>query len=302
MKAIMTIGAPASGKSTWARKFIEDKDYAIIERDKVRLRIQQRDGVVDANATEVCWPKWNFKLENEVTDMVRADIVRAAGMGMNIIISDTNLNRKHRDDLVGFLQYHGYVVSFKLFPIEYAEAVKRDLKRTHPVGAQVIAKMIQQFDDQFNPPVFKPESRFKAIMVDIDGTLAHMNGRGPFEWHRVGEDAVDPVVRDLITREAASDVNIILMSGRDSICRKDTEKWLEENGVPYDCLYMRPENDFRPDTEVKREMYFQHVHGEYDVMYVIDDRPIVCRMWRQMGFKVFQVGNPPHRVLMNILR
>lgn len=25
----------------------------------------------------------------------------------------------------------------------------------------------------------------KAIIVDIDGTLAKMNGRGPFEWDRV---------------------------------------------------------------------------------------------------------------------
>lgn len=28
----------------------------------------------------------------------------------------------------------------------------------------------------------------KAIIIDIDGTLALRLGRGPFDWNRVGED------------------------------------------------------------------------------------------------------------------
>jgi hypothetical protein len=53
---------------------------------------------------------------------------------------------------------------------------------------------------------------------------------------------------------------------------------------------MRPEKDNRPDTVVKSEMYEKYIKDKYSILYVIDDRPCVIRMYKRMGFYVLNVG------------
>ena len=55
---------------------------------------------------------------------------------------------------------------------------------------------------------------------------------------------------------------------------------------------MRPNQDQRSDVVVKEELFNSHVRGKYNPWLVIDDRPSVCRMWRSLGLKVLQVGDP----------
>jgi len=54
-------------------------------------------------------------------------------------------------------------------------------------------------------------------------------------------------------------------------------------------LFMRTTNDSRPDTIVKREIFEEHVKPHYNAEYIIDDRPSVCQMWRDLGLTVLQV-------------
>lgn len=126
----------------------------------------------------------------------------------------------------------------------------------------------------------------------VDGTLAKMNGRSPFEWHRVSEDTPNYFVVDIVRALYKDGYRIVVMSGRDGVCYDDTKQWLVNNNIPFDHLLMRAKNDQRPDTIIKEELYWQHVDKAYAVKFVIDDRPKVCRMWRAKGFEVLQVGNP----------
>lgn len=132
----------------------------------------------------------------------------------------------------------------------------------------------------------------KAIMCDIDGTLAHgiMVTRKPYEWHKVDTDTLDETVADLLGALYADGYKIILMSGRDSVCRGRTQDWLHLNSVLYDDLFMRAEGDNREDSVIKRELYDQNVRGKYDVRFVLDDRNRVVDMWRSLGLKCFQVA------------
>lgn len=133
-----------------------------------------------------------------------------------------------------------------------------------------------------------------AVIFDIDGTLAHMNDkRGPFDWKRVGVDDVDLIVRHLLWSLAKSGHKIVLMSGRDSICREETIKWCIENNIQFDHLAMRPNRDYRKDSIVKEELFYEHVAPYYNVLAVVDDRPQVVKMWYEIGIpKVICVGNP----------
>lgn len=132
----------------------------------------------------------------------------------------------------------------------------------------------------------------KAIMCDIDGTLAHgiMVTRKPYEWHKVDTDSYDDAIGTLIGLYHREAYTIILMSGRDSSCRELTEDWLKRHGVRYDHLYMRAQGDNRPDNEIKAELYRAHIEGKYHVEFVLDDRNRVVKTWRDLGLRCFQVA------------
>lgn len=133
----------------------------------------------------------------------------------------------------------------------------------------------------------------RAVLVDIDGTLAlRRRGpgeRSPFDWGRVGEDLPNKPVVELVKLIAAGsrDMRVILVSGRDEVCRDRTVMWLDAQSIEFDDLFMRRRKDNRPDTIVKREIYEREIADSYDVAFVIDDRPTVIDMWRELGLFVF---------------
>lgn len=131
----------------------------------------------------------------------------------------------------------------------------------------------------------------KTIIVDIDGTLALKGDRDPFDWQSVGNDQVNTPIKWLVQSFVRSHIKIILFSGRDESCRELTEHWLGGHGIPYDELYMRPAGDHRKDTIVKREMYDKHIAGIHEVVFVLDDRDQVVKMWREeLGITCLQVA------------
>ena len=133
----------------------------------------------------------------------------------------------------------------------------------------------------------------QAIIVDVDGTLADMRGvRGPFEWDKVSQDKphqdIIDLVKDLYNLEK---YKVIITTGRDGICEKDTRQWLLDHGVFFDEFYIRKAGDFRKDSVIKSEIYIDHIRPKYDIKYVIDDRDQVVNMWRDIfGLRVLQVA------------
>ena len=150
---------------------------------------------------------------------------------------------------------------------------------------------------------FTPGKR-KAIIVDIDGTVALRNNRSPFDYARVGEDSVDHrmahLLRNLICE--CEEYDVFFVTGREAVdnCREDTIKWINDNiyshtwegimGPEYNWkLFMRDEGDHRSDEIVKKEIYENHIAPYYDVVCVFEDRNRVVKMWRGLGLLVAQV-------------
>lgn len=141
------------------------------------------------------------------------------------------------------------------------------------------------------PDPAAPDGRVRAALIDIDGTLAERGNRSPFDWSRVGEDQPRPAVIELVqTIATAGRHRIILLSGRDEVCRVQTEMWLSAQGVPFDELHMRPRKDNRKDSILKEELYRTRIEGRYLVAFVVDDRDQVVKMWRSLGLDCFQVA------------
>jgi hypothetical protein len=129
-----------------------------------------------------------------------------------------------------------------------------------------------------------------AWIVDVDGTLALLSGRSPYAWHRVGEDAPNPPVIELVRALRAAGNAIVVVSGRDGVARAATLAWLDRHGIPHDVLLLRARGDARRDSVVKREIFDRSIRHVWQVRGVLDDRDQVVRMWRGLGLTCAQVA------------
>jgi hypothetical protein len=127
-------------------------------------------------------------------------------------------------------------------------------------------------------------------IFDIDGTLAIMKNRDPYDWANVKNDALNLSVFRCLQALRQSGCKIAIFTGRDGCCEDLTKEWLSEYGVGYDYFAIRPTGDKRPDDIVKLEMFeeMQAKHKFY-VLGVFDDRDKVVKMWRERGLQCFQV-------------
>ena len=130
----------------------------------------------------------------------------------------------------------------------------------------------------------------QAVLCDLDGTLAHLNGRSPYDASTCLDDLVNMPVAHIVQTYAGLGVYVILVSGREARYRKPTERWLQKHNIPYHALHMRPTRDYRKDAVIKTELYRSHLEGAYSVLFVLDDRNQVVEMWRGLGLTCLQVA------------
>jgi len=290
-KIIILKGLPASGKTTWAREYIaKNPNTKRVNKDDLRAMLDNSK-----------WSKDREKFILKIRDIIVCEALRE---GKNVIVDDTNFHKSHEDRMnkIAIDFGEGYALDGKDYTVEVKvkefnasldECLERDAKRDKPVGRKVILDMHNRFLHKETPCKFKfNDDKPTAIIADIDGTLAlHTSGRSPYEWNRVGEDSVNVPIADITRAYGLSKrTRVIIMSGRDGVCRKETEEWLLSHMIYFDNLLMREEGDNRKDTIVKKELYEKYVKDNFNVMFVVDDRDCVVRMWRDLGLTCLQAN------------
>ena len=144
-----------------------------------------------------------------------------------------------------------------------------------------------------------------AIIVDIDGTIALMDGRTPIDSRKWHEDKPHtPIISLLVALyeglcinviDVEDEPSIIFMTGRENGHGKEEIVWdWIEKYTPFDreyCyLYMRDEKDYRGDVDMKRDLFNRHVEGKYNVAWVFEDRNKMVNFWRnEMKIPTLQV-------------
>jgi hypothetical protein len=81
------------------------------------------------------------------------------------------------------------------------------------------------------------------------------------------------------------------VTGRYDTYRKQTEEWLKKYAINYEKLIMRKAGDKRKDSIIKKELYEKNIKDHYDVVFVLEDRDQVVKMWREeLGLTCLQVA------------
>ena len=134
------------------------------------------------------------------------------------------------------------------------------------------------------------------VIVDIDGTISKVGDRlkyltdfNPPDWDSFYEacDEDEPIqeITNLV-KVLSENYSIVFCTGRRESVRIKTDLWLiEQFGIHYFPLIMRPDGDFRHDTEVKPEMLNKHGINLDEVAFVLEDRNSMVQKWREMGLK-----------------
>lgn len=280
-KIIFLKGLPASGKSTWANTYcFNDLNTIRLNKDEIREELGNLP--------------WSREFEAKVLETQRTRGLKYIELGKSLIIDDTNFASKHEDYWREVAKKYNYEFEIKVFDTPVDECIRRDATRQKSVGYGVIMDMYKKyikpnylkFDDRF---ILKQNNKLdRAIICDLDGTLALINGRSPFA-DNYSSDILNESVSDIISNYWFMGYDIILLSGRMETGRASTISWLKDKGIEYTHLYMRAANDYRSDNVVKKELYEKYIKDQYYIDFILDDRDSVVKMWRELGLLCLQV-------------
>lgn len=292
---VFTRGLPASGKSTWAKQQVASAPAGSI------IRLNNDDLARMSFGADAAFTKDTGKVLATMRETMLTGLLKSKTSGA-IILDNTNLADGTVTRLARIAHQYGAEVKLKDFlDVPVKTCVERNEQRDEKVPPHVISRMAKMLPRAREyqlpePPTVKKyhndPSLPHTIIVDVDGTLAEMQNRGPYEWDKVGDDTPNIPVVAAVQAMRARGVHVIVMSGRDGSCFDATRAWLDQHvgeGLP---LHMRAEGDDRTDAIVKHEMFQAHVENQYHVECVFDDRDQVVHLWRrQLGLKTFQVAD-----------
>lgn len=139
----------------------------------------------------------------------------------------------------------------------------------------------------------------KAIVIDIDNCVLnsqfildeiHKLGlKGEDKWEYFYEhcnsDRVEVIekTKKFLFLFWINDVTMIFSTARNKKCYESTVEKFHKEGIYFDKLLMRKDDDFRPAYEVKREHIEIIRRMGYDIIAFIDDDLQNCEMAKSLG-------------------
>lgn len=142
-----------------------------------------------------------------------------------------------------------------------------------------------------------PDDKPYAVL-DIDATLSDVRHRlhhieqWPKNWEAFFAAAKhDGPLPDglLVAKSLADEHEIVYLTGRPERIRRDTQRWLEQHGLPKGRLLMRRDSDRRPSVTMKLYQ-LRRLSEERTVAVLVDDDLAVCVAAEKTGFTVLRAN------------
>lgn len=300
-KILILVGAPGSGKSTFARNFLQtEANWNRVCRDD--FRTMQFEDTRGSDRNEIL-------ITYAIEGAIEALLLRKS----NVLIDATHCKKAY---IMSYVERFGHLadIEFKLFDISLEELESRCEEREKNTGKfipkEVIKKMyneLQQLKTHFDfKPIPRKQLHFKHLeqetnkpscfLFDLDGTLADANGRNMF--NPKPEDVMKDIPIQAVIKvvHALKDKHeIIFVSGREATNYESTCSWLIKyvfDDVQTTLnLFMRAEGDYRRDSIIKKEILHEHILPNYNVIAAFDDRLQVIReCWNKENIFCFNVN------------
>jgi hypothetical protein len=261
---------------------------------------------------------FNRKIENCISPVEEKSVCELINSGFDVIWDNTFVKPKHLKSALNLLDqlryFRGIHIELEVYDftheVDVDTCVQRDQNNDRiTVGEDIIKNqfdsalssedefysLVRQFHTEdtgeFMDLHTHDEQSESAVIFDIDGTLAIMGDRGPFDWQSVDRDKPNSIVIEFSRLERNQYNNhIILMSGRDEKARTKTEQWLSYHNIHYDALLMRPNNNFDKDSKVKKHLFDKTVDPYFNVLRAYDDRLSTTHVWYNKGIYVINVN------------
>jgi predicted kinase len=130
-RLILLTGIPGSGKTTYAKEYIEKKSNTIhLSSDSIRAELYGDESIQGNPA--------------EIFSLMQKRAVEALNDGYDVIYDATNITRKDRSSIINVCPKFAKIECHIIWaPIE--ECIKRDTLRDRTVGKEVIDRMLKRF-------------------------------------------------------------------------------------------------------------------------------------------------------------
>lgn len=217
-------------------------------------------------------------------------VLAALADGKDVLLADSTLDQRAEHDLRRLVQGLANVEreSPAMAPVLGDEDRLTDARHRE-------SRKSRRGRDRTNrvrPQKYEPDPNLPpAVICDLDGTLALIRGRSPYDASRCEQDELNDVVAGILSSLVEPRPAVVLVSGRELRYREQTERWLAKHEIIYDELHMRTTGDHRKDTIVKQEIFEAEIRPRYRIEFVLDDRNQVVEMWRALGLTCLQVAD-----------
>lgn len=262
---------------------MENKNTVRLNKDLAR---EQHFFSVHSNENE------KVIIENETTS-----IRNFMSLWLDIIVDNTHFNTSHKERIQSLCKENNYEFIEKFFNTWLQTCIRRnENRRTAKVPQFAIENMYNKAielwykfeevdDNKYIPDTTKP----KAVIFDIDGTLAKMNWRSPYDYtENLMTDILNTPIYNLYNLYKKWWYEILIFTWRKKEWDEFTHKWLNNYWITYTEFMSRADWDDRCDTIIKKE-FFDLVKDKYNIELCVDDRDRVVDMYRWLWLTVLQV-------------